>query len=220
MAKKRDIKKITDYFIDILLGLATIATLAAGYIIWFVLPKGTGLHGFDKCLQEGYGYGNIGIALGLPRFIWVDIHNWASAVLLCIVILHIMLHLKWFVNSTKEIIRCFTSPAWKLLEQYLVSIALFILFIFESISGFVIWLILPRGDLDYTAMTSGNGRTFWELQRNTWVDLHAWIAVIIISITIIHLICNWAWVVATSKNIYQGIIKTFQKGDNNAANQS
>ena len=220
MANKRDIKKFTDYFIDILLTLSTIVTLIAGYIIWFVLPRGTGFHGYSKCLQDGHGYGNITAAFGIPRFFWVEIHNWASVVLLCIVILHIILHLKWFVNATKKLFRCFTRPAWKSLEQYLASITLFILFIFESISGFIIWLILPRGVLDYNAMISGNGRTFWALQRDTWVDLHAWIAVIIISISIIHLIFNWKWVVSTSKNIFQGIIKPFKKGDKNVTNQS
>ncbi|MFA5604866.1 MAG: hypothetical protein WC970_03245, partial [Dehalococcoidales bacterium] len=59
------------------------------------------------------------------------------------------------------------------------------------------------------------------LQRDTWVDLHAWIAVIIVSIVIIHLIINRGWVVATSKNIFNGIQGLFQKkGDINVTNQS
>ena len=144
MIQKHNLKKYTDYFLDILLTLSVLATLAAGYIIWFVLPRGTGLHGFDKCLQEGYGYGNIDIALGLPRFIWVDIHNWAAVALLIIVILHVILHISWFIETTKKM-SCFVKPVWQLIEQYILSIALLILFIFEGVSGFILWIILPRG---------------------------------------------------------------------------
>jgi hypothetical protein len=221
MFKRRTLKKYTDYLIDILLALSAMATLTAGYIVWFVLPRGTGLHGFYKCLQEGHGEGNWGMALGLPRFIWVDIHNWASVALIIIIIIHVILHLAWFKQATKNFISSFVEPAWDLIEQYTVSIALFLFFAFEIISGFTIWNVLPRGALDYNAMLSGNGRTFWGLQRDVWVDLHAWVAVIIVSIVIIHLIINWRWVVSVSKNLVHGLLKPFQrKGDNNVTDQS
>jgi len=221
MIYRHNLKKYTDYFLDILLALSVLVTLVAGYIIWFVLPRGTGLHGFEKCMQEGYGYGNIDIALGFPRFIWVDIHNWAAVALLVIIILHVILHISWFIQTTKKIANRFVKSAWHLTEQYIASIVLMALFIFEGISGFILWVILPRGVLDYNPMLSDNGRTFWILQRDTWVDLHAWIAVIIVSIVIIHLIINRGWVVATSKNIFNGIQGLFQKkGDINVTNQS
>jgi hypothetical protein len=51
-------------------------------------------------------------------------------------------------------------------------------------------------------MILGTGRTFWGLQRNVWVDLHAWVAVAILSIIVIHLIVNWSWVLATSKKLF------------------
>ncbi|HAS05193.1 MAG TPA: hypothetical protein DCR71_05540 [Dehalococcoidia bacterium] len=71
------------------------------------------------------------------------------------------------------------------------------------------------------AMLSDNGRTFWILQRDTWVDLYAWIAIIIVSIVIIHLIINWGRVVATSKKLFHGIQGLFEKkGDINVTNQS
>jgi hypothetical protein len=220
MINKQNLKKYTDCFIDTLLALAAIATLAAGYIIWFVLPRGTGLHGFSKCLQEGYGEGNWGMALDLPRFMWVDIHNWAAVALLLLIIIHLMLHLKWFAGTTKNIIRGYVLPVWHLTERYITSIVLMILFLFEGLSGFVIWVVLPRGALDYNPMTSDHGRTFWSLQRDVWVDLHAWLAVVIISITLIHLIINWRWIVEVSGSILKGIYKPFQKkGAINVTNQ-
>ncbi|MDD4924373.1 MAG: DUF4405 domain-containing protein [Dehalococcoidales bacterium] len=221
MSIKKGLDNYINYFLDILLLLSIVLTIFSSYIIWFVLPRGTGLHGWQHCQLEGYGGGNIGIAFGLPRYTWVDIHNWAAVALLLIVILHVILHLKWFIQTTKKIVKGFVKPLWQLIEQYIVSIALLILCIFQGISGAVIWLILPRGELDYPAMIIGHGRTFWGLQRNIWVDLHAWIAVIIVSVTIIHLIINWGWVVATSKKICHGIQRPFRKkGDIDVTNQS
>ncbi len=220
MSIKKGLENYINYFLNIVLFLSVILTIYSSYIIWFVLPRGTGLHGFSKCLQEGYGYGNVNIAHGLPRFTWVDIHNWASVSLIIIIILHVILHLSWFKQTTKKIMNSFLNPAWHLIEEYVVSIVLLILFVFQGVSGIVMWLIVPRGELDYTAMISDRGRIFWGLQRDVWADLHAWIAVVIISIIIIHLIINWKWVVAVSNNIFHGILKPFKKkGDIDVTNQ-
>ena len=53
--------------------------------------------------------------------------------------------------------------------------------------------ILPRGADDYFEMIAGIGRTFWGLQRDVWSDLHAWIAVVITAIIIIHVAIHWRW---------------------------
>jgi hypothetical protein len=220
MSIKKGLENYINYFLNIVLFLSVILTIYSSYIIWFVLPRGTGLHGFSKCLQEGYGYGNVNIAHGLPRFTWVDIHNWAAVALLLLIIIHLMLHLKWFAGTTKNIIRGYVLPVWHLTERYITSIVLMILFLFEGLSGFVIWVVLPRGALDYNPMTSDHGRTFWSLQRDVWVDLHAWLAVVIISITLIHLIINWRWIVEVSGSILKAIYKPFQKkGATNVTNQ-
>jgi hypothetical protein len=100
-------------------------------------------------------------------------------------------------------------------ELYIAAVVLFILLLFESFSGFVIWLFLPRGAGDYNYMKAGVGRTFWGLQRNIWLDLHGWVAVVILAIILIHIILNWNWVIAISKNILQGasrvLLKPFRK---------
>ena len=94
-----------------------------------------------------------------------------------------------------------------MLELYGSVVVLFILFVFDCLSGLILWLVLPRGVGDYNAMITGLGRTFLGLQRNIWVDLHAWVAVMIVSIIIIHLVLNWNWVVGVSKKIFLGAVK-------------
>ena len=145
----------------------------------------------------------------------MEIHNWASVALLVIILLHIIFHWGWIVATTKRVKNYIGKRIRKVTELYIAAVVLFILFLFESLSGFIIWLFLPRGAADYFYMIIGHGRTFWGLQRNVWADLHAWGAVTILAIVIIHLILNWNWIVAVSKNISRGIsgvlLKPFRK---------
>jgi hypothetical protein len=201
---KRDFKNLISYFLDIILALSIIVTLASSYILWFVIPRGSGVH-FEMCGNEGMGFGgNYFTVFGIPRYLWVEIHNWASVVLLGLIILHLFMHWRWVVETLKRTKSYFSGPFKKAGEQFIASIALFILFAVDCFSGFVIWLILPRGSLDYYNMLSGAGRTYWGLQRNIWLDIHVWVSVFIVGIIIIHIILNWRWVVGLSKRILKG----------------
>ncbi|MDD4924125.1 MAG: DUF4405 domain-containing protein [Dehalococcoidales bacterium] len=172
----------------------------SSYILWFVLPRGIGLHGYSYCHLYGTGLmGNYYSAFGLTRYIWVEVHSWLSIALAILIFIHIILHINWIYETVKRIKSYILKKQGLIIERYLASIILFILFSFEIVSGFIIWLIMPRGVEDYYAMTSGIGRTFWGLQRNIWVDIHAWIAVIIVSFVIIHLIMHWRWIVGVIK---------------------
>lgn len=201
--KKKESKKLRNYFLDIILTLFIFTVLLSSYIIWFILPRGVGMHGGAPCNgMWGYGlWGNSYEVFNWPRYTWIEIHNWASIILLLIIIFHIILHLKLILEIVKRVSIHFLSQNKLLTQKFIVALALFTLFILDCFSGFVIWLILPRGSLDYFHMINGIGRTFWGLQRNTWIDIHAWLAITIISIVIIHLILNWKWVIAISKKI-------------------
>ncbi|MFZ7101806.1 MAG: DUF4405 domain-containing protein [Peptococcaceae bacterium] len=208
---KRDYKNVINYCLDIILVLSVVVTLASSYILWFVLPRGSGAH-FGMCASQGTGIGgNYYNVLGMSRYMWVDIHNWVSVILLGIIIVHIVMHWSWVVETLKRTKSYFNGPVKKVTEQYVASIALFILFAVDCFSGFVLWLILPRGSLDYYNMLSGSGRTFWGLQRDIWVDIHAWIATLIVAIIIIHVILNWKWVVNVSQKILKWGVQLFYR---------
>lgn len=204
MKIKRDFINIINYFLDIVLALSVIFTLTSSYILWFVIPRGVGAH-FYMCGNEGMGLGgNYFVSFGIPRYMWIEIHNWSSVVLLGIIILHLVMHRTWLVEIFKRTGSFFNGPVKKAGEQLIASIVLFILFAVDCFSGFVLWLLLPRGALDYFGMLSGGGRTFWGLQRNVWLDIHVWVSVFIVGVIIIHIILNWRWVVGLSKRILKG----------------
>lgn len=204
---KRSFKNYINYVMDFTLLLSGAFTIASSYIVWFVLPRGMGLHGSPYCWSHsGQGdFGNWVTVLGWPRYIWIEIHNWAAVALLAIILLHIIFHWSWIIETTKRARSYIGKKVKRVTELYVAAVVLFILFLFESFSGFVVWLILPRGTVDYYQMVHDLGRTFWGLQRNVWVDIHAWVAVTILGIILIHIIMNWNWVVSVSKKILYGI---------------
>lgn len=71
----------------------------------------------------------------------------------------------------------------KAARNYLVALIVFLLALFQIISGFALWLVLPRGR-GYMGGRGGGlttGATFlWP--RDTWVDLHNWVAVALLVI--------------------------------------
>ena len=207
--KKQWKRRIKYTMTFLLLSTSTIFAIS-NCILWFVLPRGMGLHGedaYNKCHMYGHGLtGNYWDVFGWPRYMWVEIHSWCSVTLTILILLHLLLHWRWIIETTKKVKSYIASPVKKVTEQYIAFLTLFILFLFNCFSGFVIWLILPRGALDYNNMIDSLGRTFWGLQRNVWVDIHAWVAIMALAIIIIHLILNWRWIYTTIKLIFSALL--------------
>ncbi|MFC2123072.1 DUF4405 domain-containing protein [Bacteroidota bacterium] len=82
------------------------------------------------------------------------------------------------------------------------AVTMFLLSLTMAISGFVLWLAFPSG-----GGGGGHGRgggdelTFWELSKHSWIDVHNWVAVALLSVAIIHIILHWKWIARMSKNI-------------------
>ncbi len=172
------------------------------------MPRGAGLHGNTYCSGNGFGpTGNCVSFMEMTRYDWIKIHNWAAVVLSIVITLHIILHWSWIIETTKRISCHIQRTAIRILELYGAVVVLFILFVFECLSGLVLWQVLPRGARDYERMVQGTGRTFLALQRIVWVDLHAWVAVVIVAILIVHLIFNWSFVVGAVKKVFRNTVK-------------
>ncbi|MBA7641135.1 hypothetical protein ES703_48808 [subsurface metagenome] len=86
----------------------------------------------------------------------------------------------------------------KATRNYILFVTLFFLGLFQAVSGFIMWLALPRG-----GGGRGGGATFWSLARDTWRDLHDWVAVALLVMIIIHLILHWKWIVYVTKSYFK-----------------
>jgi len=84
----------------------------------------------------------------------------------------------------------------KATRNYLLALIMFLLALFQAVSGFVLWLVLPGGRGYMGGRDEGlvSGATFlWS--RHTWIDVHKWVAVALLVILVVHLVLHWRWVV-------------------------
>ncbi len=89
----------------------------------------------------------------------------------------------------------------KATRNYVVGLIMFLLALFEVVSGFVLWLVLPRGGGYMGGRGSITEATFlWS--RDTWLDLHNWVAVALLVIVVLHLILHWRWIVHMTKTVW------------------
>ncbi len=184
------------YIVYILLSYAFLAIAFTSYIIWFVIPKGEGLNdsGYCDARLTGLGeWGNLWIIFGMTRYMWVELHSWIGIITAVIVVIHLVIHWGWLKETARRFKSYIVKRQKVILERYITVSLLFVLTVFQTLSGFVLWLVMPRGLGDFNAMIQGIGRTFWGLQRNEWLDLHAWVSVLMLAVVIIHLIIHWRW---------------------------
>jgi len=102
----------------------------------------------------------------------------------------------------------------KSIRNYIIGTIMFLLAAFEAVSGFVLWLVLPRGGEGYMGGRGGEGYmggrgggsiaagTFlWP--RDTWVDLHNWVGVALVVVVVLHLVLHRRWIVYTTKTFFR-----------------
>jgi ABC-type dipeptide/oligopeptide/nickel transport system permease subunit len=82
----------------------------------------------------------------------------------------------------------------KATRNYVLALIMGLLALFQAITGFVLWLALPRG------RGAGGGTFLWD--RDTWIDLHNWTAVALVVIVLIHVILHWGWIVRMSRSYF------------------
>ncbi len=91
----------------------------------------------------------------------------------------------------------------KVTIHYVLFIVMLVLGLFQALSGFIMWFVLPRGGLGRGAGGSGDA-TFWSLSRHNWADLHDWAAVVLLVVVIIHVVLHWKWIVRMTRYYLKG----------------
>ncbi|MBS3088995.1 DUF4405 domain-containing protein [Candidatus Pacearchaeota archaeon] len=79
----------------------------------------------------------------------------------------------------------------KLKLKFLVDVLMFFSFLTTAVSGFVLWLVLPRG--------SGRAGNVFIFFRETWLLIHDWFSVLLVILILFHLVLNWGWIKSVFK---------------------
>ena len=79
----------------------------------------------------------------------------------------------------------------------LVFLAFFALLV-QAISGFILWLVLPRGD--GRGVGAGDSTFIWG--RGVWLDIHKWTAVALLAIIAIHIYMHRKWIYKQIRSLF------------------
>jgi len=82
--------------------------------------------------------------------------------------------------------------------RYWVDLISLLTFIVNAISGYILWLVLPRGGGGWRG---GGERIFLGLIRNNWIAIYDWSSLIFTIAITIHFMINFTWVVQMTKKI-------------------
>ena len=80
------------WFLAIIMSLLGLAEAVTGFVLWFGFPEGG--NGIGRAVG---GVRNLTL-WGIPKYTWIDIHDWVAIALVAIVAIHVILHWKWIVR--------------------------------------------------------------------------------------------------------------------------
>jgi hypothetical protein len=89
----------------------------------------------------------------------------------------------------------------KATRNYILALVMALLALFQAVSGFVLWLVLPRGDGYQGGRSIAGGTFLWS--RNSWMNIHDWTAVALVVIVVIHIILHWGWIVRMTRSYFK-----------------
>jgi hypothetical protein len=91
---------------------------------------------------------------------------------------------------------------------YLFSLVAFLMLsgLIETVSGFVLWLVLPSGGGKRAVEVSYLGFT-----RHTWIDIHDWVAIALTAVVVIHLMVHWKWILRMIKQLFIHFTETYRE---------
>lgn len=98
-----------NFGLDLAAFLALLMLISTGMLIEFRLPPGSGGH-------ESYGYGWRAVERATPviwnmtRHQWGEIHFWIAVTFTILLAFHLVLHWKWIVATSRNLIPQFSRP--------------------------------------------------------------------------------------------------------------
>lgn len=90
-------KWLQNYVLFVFLLISMLCQVVSGFVLWLALESGGGNQG-----GRGEGIADTGTFLSWTRHQWIDFHDWTAVALVVLVILHLILHWKWIVFTTKK----------------------------------------------------------------------------------------------------------------------
>jgi hypothetical protein len=78
--------------------VAFLVEAVSGFVLWFALPNGSGG-------GRGRGGGLGGETFIFDRHTWLGIHDWFAVVLVLLIAVHVAMHWRWIVRTSRTLLR-------------------------------------------------------------------------------------------------------------------
>jgi hypothetical protein len=88
----------------------------------------------------------------------------------------------------------------KATRNYILALVMAVFALFQGISGFVLWVVLPHGG-GYMGGRGTDGTFIWS--RDSWINIHDWTAVALVIIVLVHVILHWGWIVRMTRSYFR-----------------
>jgi hypothetical protein len=179
--------------------------LDAGLFLGAVIASISGIY-FLIFPDGGYMGGRnpyYGIKIIFDRSGWEWIHTWLSLGMVAVALIHIALHWKWILSTTRRVVKdVFTSKKSNMnakgRQNVLVDGLVAVSFLICAISGiYFIFAGESRGGLAPDPMLL--------FSRTVWDVIHTWSSVVFISGGIVHFAIHWGWVSKVTRKIFRRV---------------
>jgi len=88
----------------------------------------------------------------------------------------------------------------KATRNYLLALGMALLALFQAVSGFVLWVVLPHGG-GYRGDQGADSAFIWS--RDSWINIHDWTAVALVIIVLVHVILHRRWIVWMTRSYFR-----------------
>ncbi|MFC1901164.1 DUF4405 domain-containing protein [Chloroflexota bacterium] len=96
----------------------------------------------------------------------------------------------------------------KAVKYWILATIMCVLGLVEAVTGFVLWLGFPAGGSGAGKLYGGIGKlTYWGITKHTWIDIHDWVAIALVTIVVLHIVFHWKWLVRVGRNLIREAFK-------------
>jgi hypothetical protein len=88
-------KWVQNYVLFIIMFMLALTQAVSGFLLWLAIPGGGYRGGRGADLVDS-------TFLSWSRHNWIDLHDWVAVALVVMVIIHLILHWKWIIYTTKK----------------------------------------------------------------------------------------------------------------------
>lgn len=143
-----------------------------------------------------------GITILFQRATWEDLHIWTGLAMTVVALIHLAIHWKWVVSTSRRLWREATGKSKTLNRHVVVNIltnlVIAVGFFLSAASGVYFFVIGGSHG-------GSNPAPFFLFSLTAWDMIHTWSSVVMMAAAMVHFLIHWQWVVKVTRRVVNHI---------------